>query len=96
MNLDIIVTWSPFIIALVAGLAKLIWQAKEYKTNLIFVLLTLLLGAGLGIIFGFIDAFLSGLTYTIDQTLLIGYLFEAFIGAIIIPIVVALAQIKME
>lgn len=95
ISLDI-VTWSPFIIALIAGLVKLILQGKEYKTNFIFVLLTIIIGAGLGIVFGFIDAFLASTTFTIDQTLLIGYLFEAFIGSIIIPIVVWLTSIKLE
>lgn len=95
MNMDII-TWIPFIIALIAGLVQLILHGEKYKTNPIFVLLTIILGTVLGLVFGFLDAFLSDTLFILDQTVLISYLFEAFIGSVIIPIVVWLSTIKLE
>ena len=87
-----------FLITLIAGLAKLLKEGvgKEAKVSLVFIVLTIVVAAVLGIFFGFIDAFLSATTYTLNQTTIITYVFDAFIGAIIIPIVQYLLTIKLE
>jgi len=90
--------WVVFLITFAASLVKLLKEGagKEAKISLLFIILTIIVAAILGIFFGFIDAFLSQTVYTIDQTTIITYLFDAFIGAIIIPLVQYLTTIKLE
>jgi len=90
--------WVVFLITFAASLVKLLKEGvgKEFKVGIVFIILTIIVAAILGIFFGFIDAFLSQTTYTIDQTTIITYLFDAFIGAIIIPLVQYLTTIKLE
>ena len=90
------IEWIIFLIAFVASLLKAIWEGKAAKTSILFIILLTIIGAILGLIFGFIDTFLTATTFTITQQQLITYIFDSFIGAVIIPIAQYLISIKLE
>lgn len=90
------VEWIAFLIAFVASLLKAMWEGKAAKTSMLFIILVTIIGAIVGILFGFIGAFLTQTTFTITQTKLVAYLFNSFIGAVLIPIAQYLTSIKLE
>jgi uncharacterized membrane protein YeaQ/YmgE (transglycosylase-associated protein family) len=90
------VEWMVFLIAFVATLLKTLWEGKTAKTSITFIILLTIASAIIGVILAFINSFLTGVTLTLSAKDLIAYFFDAFIGAIIIPIAVYLIAVKVE
>jgi uncharacterized membrane protein YeaQ/YmgE (transglycosylase-associated protein family) len=89
------VEWIIFLIPFIATVLKVTGE-REAKTNIGFIILLILASTLLGVVLAYIDAFLTQATFTLTTKNLITYLFDAFIGAIIIPIAQYLISIKIE
>jgi hypothetical protein len=90
------VEWIIFLLSFAATLLKVLWEGKAAKTSIMFIILLTIASAIVGIILAFIDAFLTGATFTLATKELITDLFDAFIGAVIIPIASYITAVKLE
>jgi uncharacterized membrane protein YeaQ/YmgE (transglycosylase-associated protein family) len=90
------VEWIVFLISFIASLLKAIWEGREAKTSIVYVILLIVASAIVGIILAFINAFLTQAAFTLTTKDLITYLFDAFIGAVIIPVARYLISVKIE
>lgn len=88
------VEWIVFLIAFSANLLMALKGERKFS---IMSMLLLIIGATVvGVVLAFIDALITQATFTLKIENLVKYLFDAFVGAIIIPVAQYLSAFKVS